>query len=239
MLVSMNAILRFAEVAMPGPGGFSPIFFLIVLTGYTYGGGFGFLMGAMTLLVSALITAGVGPWLPYQMFTAGWVGMSAALCRPLVSWLGWHAEWPEVVILAGFNGIWGLLYGAIMNVWFWPFAIGPAEQHWQPGMAWTDAIGHYALFYAATSLAWDAMRLLGNVILTLSFGLPTLRALRRFQRRFDFSWSAAPSGLAAVGAGRGRDQSPASIGKAVAAASVTRIGGNAPAAGTDTHGGSP
>ena len=77
ILVATAATLRFIEVAIPGPGGFSPIFAPIILGGYVFGPRFGFLLGAMTLLVSGLITAGVGPWLPYQMFTAGWVGLSA------------------------------------------------------------------------------------------------------------------------------------------------------------------
>jgi energy-coupling factor transport system substrate-specific component len=188
ILVSINSILRFVEVAIPGPGGFSPIFFLIVLAGYVYGGGFGFLMGSMTLLVSGLITGSVGPWLPYQMFTAGWIGLSAPACRPLVALLRGRGTWPEVVVLAVFGGAWGLVFGAIMNIWFWPFAIGPASQHWQPGMGVTDAISRYLLFYVVTSLAWDAARLVSNVVLILAFGLPTLRALRRFQQRFVFTY---------------------------------------------------
>jgi energy-coupling factor transport system substrate-specific component len=201
ILVSMNSILRFAEVAIPGPGGFSPIFFLIVLTGYVYGGVFGFLIGSLTLLVSGLITGTSGPWLPYQMFTAGWVGMSAPLCRPLVALLRGKGKWTEVVVLALFAGLWGLVYGAIMNIWFWPFAMGSAEQHWQSGMGWVDTLKRYMVFYLATSLVWDVMRLAGNVALTLAFGLPTLRALRRFQSRFTFTYSehsaAHPTGGAA------------------------------------------
>ncbi len=186
VLVSLNALLRFVEVAVPGPGGFSPIFFLIVMTGYVMGGSFGFLMGALTLLVSALITAGVGPWLPYQMITAGWIGLSAPACRPLVRMLGGEGTWREVVVLALFSGIWGMVFGAIMNLWFWPYAVGPQEQHWQPGLHWTGGVLRYAAFYLATSLVWDAMRLAGNFVLTLAFGLPTLRVLRRFQQRFLF-----------------------------------------------------
>ncbi len=83
ILISMNAILRFFDMALPIFGGFSPVFFLIILTGYVFGGRMGFLMGALTMLVSALITGGVGPWLPNQMFTAGWVGMSAFIGAPL------------------------------------------------------------------------------------------------------------------------------------------------------------
>jgi energy-coupling factor transport system substrate-specific component len=207
VLVSINALLRFVEVAIPGPGGFSPIFFLIVTTGYVFGGRFGFLMGALTLLVSALVTAGMGPWLPYQMFAAGWIGMSAPVCRPLVRLVrgagGSPPEgsqgggsplplqgggWREVAVLALFGGVWGLIFGAVMNLWFWPYASGPAEQHWQTGASWMDGLTRYAAFYLATSLVWDVLRLVGNAALTFAFALPTLRALRRFQQRFAFSY---------------------------------------------------
>ena len=186
VLVAINAALRFVDVAMPGPGGFSPIFFLIVLTGYVYGGRFGFLMGVLTLVVSSLFTGTIGPWLPYQMVTAGWIGLTAQLCRPLVRAVDGAGRWPEVVILAVFGGVWGLLYGAIMNIWFWPFVSGTPDQYWTPGVAFIDTLRRYALFYATTSLVWDVMRLVGNSALIVAFALPTLRVLRRFQARFDF-----------------------------------------------------
>jgi len=94
----------------------------------------------------------------------------------------------EVVVLAIFAGLWGLIYGAIMNVWFWPFAVGPAEQYWQPGITVGDTLRRYAAFYLATSLVWDVVRALSNGLLTLAFGAPTLRALRRFKRRFAFAY---------------------------------------------------
>ena len=191
ILVSINALLRFVEVAIPGPGGFSPVFFLIVVTGYVYGGRFGFLMGSLTMLVSALITAGMGPWLPYQMFTAGWVGLTAPLCRPLVRLVRGQGRWREVLALAIFGGVWGLIFGSVMNLWFWPYAVGPGGQNWQPGMGVIEVARRYAAFYLATSLVWDAMALIGNAALTLAFGLPTLRALRRFQQRFAFSYQPA------------------------------------------------
>ena len=72
VLVAVTSVLRFIEVAIPMPGGFSPIFAPILLSGYVFGGRFGFLMGSFTLLVSGLVTGTVGPWLPYQMFTAAW-----------------------------------------------------------------------------------------------------------------------------------------------------------------------
>ena len=186
ILVAMNAVLRFAEVAIPGPGGISLIFFLIIMTGYVYGGRFGFLMGALSLFVSALITGSVGPWLPYQMFTAAWVGMTAPLVRPLVRGLGAEGRWGEVLVLAILGAIWGFLFGVVMNVWFWPFAVGPADQYWEPGVGLAETLRRYAAFYVTTSLAWDVLRVVGNVTLILVFGASTLRVLRRFERRFAF-----------------------------------------------------
>lgn len=203
MLVGINAMLRFVEVAIPGPAGFSPIFLLIVLTGYIYGARFGFQMGAMTLLVSALITGSVGPWLPYQMFTAAWVGLSAPLCRPVVRAVRGEHTWREGVVLALFGGMWGFLYGAIMNLWFWPFAVGPDTQYWQPGIGLLSTIQRYALFYLVTSLGWDVFRALGNVILLMVFGVPALRVFRRFHRRFGFHYSPTPSTAAVTVGTRG------------------------------------
>ncbi len=113
-LVAVDASLRL----MPTLLGASPIFLLIILVGYCYGARFGFLMGAMTLLISALITGGLGPWLPYQMLGAGWIGMTAG-------WLPRRDEsggWQELAMLAVFGAIWGFLFGAILNLMEWPYA---------------------------------------------------------------------------------------------------------------------
>ena len=208
VLVAINTILRFVDVAIPGPGGFTPIFFLIVLTGYVFGGRFGFLMGVLTLGVSSLVTGTVGPWLPYQMFTAGWMGLSAPLCRPLVRSMRAEGRWGEVIVLAIFGGVWGLLYGAIMNIWFWPFISGSAGQYWEPGLSLLDTLRRYAVFYMATSLIWDVMRLIGNTVLILAFGMPTLRVLRRFQQRFAFTYSPAARVAEAQPAGSGWPRRP-------------------------------
>ncbi len=219
VLVAITSVLRFVEVAVPMPGGFSPIFAPIILAGYVFGGRFGFLMGTFTMLVSALITGGVGPWLPYQMFTAGWVGLTAGWLSRIphhisrftshasrltphasrftfhVSRLTFHVSrfthhvprfTPQLLLLSLFGFTWGLLYGVIINVYFWPFAGGPVEQTWGPGIGLGETLARYAAFYAATSLGWDLVRAAGNVALILLLGAPTVRALTRFRRRFHF-----------------------------------------------------
>ncbi|HSB66394.1 MAG TPA: ECF transporter S component [Anaerolineales bacterium] len=196
ILVAINSALRFIETAIPGPGGFTPIFFLIILVGYVFGGRVGFLMGALTLLVSALVTGGVGPWLPAQMFTAGWVGMSTPLLRPIFRAVALRqnmserrAQTAELMLLSFFGLIWGFLYGAIMNLWQWPFIAGPQSQSYAIGLSVMMTVQHYLAFYLVTSLVWDIAAALGNVVLILAFGAPTLRALRRFKQRFEFTYS--------------------------------------------------
>ena len=55
------------------------VFFLLILAGRVFGPGFGFALGCTSLFASALLTAGVGPWLPFQMMVSAWVGMGAGL----------------------------------------------------------------------------------------------------------------------------------------------------------------
>lgn len=215
ILIAMNATLRFVDSFLPIPGGFSPIFVLIILTGYVYGGRFGFLMGALTLLVSALLTGGLGPWLPYQMLTAGWIGMTAPLCQGMAKDLAqlchrltgqWWLAQIEVLLLAIFGGIWGVLFGAIINLWFWPFAVGDATLYWQPGVGLGETVRRYLFFYLTTSFLWDSLRMVGNLFLILLMGRPLLKALRRFHMRFDYHFQPLTAPSASVENAMGRAQ---------------------------------
>jgi energy-coupling factor transport system substrate-specific component len=157
-------------------------------------------MGALTMLVSALVTGGVGPWLPAQMFTAGWVGMSAIVLRPVVNSLSARKKQntgssnrTEIYLLAGFGLVWGFLYGGIMNLWQWPFIAGPQTQSFAAGQGFVQTLRHYLAFYLVTSFAWDAVAATGNVLLLLALGIPALRALRRFRQRFEFTYTPVTS----------------------------------------------
>ena len=179
VLVAINSVLRL----VPGPLGFSAIFFLPILCGYVYGPDFGFLLGTLSLLVSAIVTNGMGPWLPYQMFATGWMGMAAA-------WLPDLSKRPrtEHLALAVYGATLGLVFGAIMDLWFWPYLFDPGqlERQWQPGYELWTTVAHFAVFYVATSLWWDLGRAAGNLLLIALFGPPILRLLRRFKKRFHF-----------------------------------------------------
>ncbi len=182
MLIAATSILRFLEVAIPGPGGFSPIFVPIIIAGYVFGPRFGFMMGALTMFVSALLTGGVGPWLPYQMFAAGWVGLTAGFLPPLKN------QTMLLIMLTAFAFIWGILYGLIMNLYYWPFLSGSLEPGAALGIGAT--IRNYGVFYLTTSFVWDLTRATGNLVLMLALGLPAVRALERFRDRFQFQVAA-------------------------------------------------
>ena len=61
--------------ALPG---FKPVAALVILTGVAFGAEAGFLVGAVTMLVSNVLF-GQGPWTPWQMFAMGCIGLLAGL----------------------------------------------------------------------------------------------------------------------------------------------------------------
>jgi energy-coupling factor transport system substrate-specific component len=130
------------------------------------------------------------------MLTAGWVGLTAPLCRVATRlfhrWLPRWQEHSEVAVLVLFGALWGFLYGVVMNIWFWPFMSGPVSQAWNPDSTLIEALQRYTTFYLLTSLGWDVFRAFGNGALIAIVGIPVLRTLRRFQQRFDFAYRALP-----------------------------------------------
>ena len=189
ILTAVNAVLR----AVPGPVGFSAMFALPILAGYCYGATFGFLLGTLSLAVSALLGAGIGPWLPYQMFTTGWIGLTSAWLSNVrrIAYIRSHPRF-EVAILSVWGLLWGMAFGFVMNIWFWPFVLSSAqaEMYWQPGVSALETLKRYLVFYGITSSWWDAGRAGGNALLIALFGNPMLRLLRRFGKRFAFEWRA-------------------------------------------------
>lgn len=188
VVIAINAGLRFLENAIPGPAGFSPTFLIIILVGYTFGGQYGFLTGALTMFTSALITGGVGPWLPSQMITAGWVGQSAGIIKWETQKSKGNGIFTDIFLISLHGGIWGLLYGIIINLWFWPFLAGSQNQAWSSTASLSQNLQHYYTYYLATSLVWDITRAIGNVLLILILAKPIIKIFRRFQIRFSFSY---------------------------------------------------
>jgi len=92
--------------------------------------------------------------------------------------------WSEVGVLAAYGWVWGFAFGAILNLWFWPFQRGGALD-WQPGMSLAESLERYWSFYVATSLAWDAAGALANAVIILIVGRALMSTLRRYAHRLE------------------------------------------------------
>ncbi|NED98321.1 ECF transporter S component [Phytoactinopolyspora alkaliphila] len=169
-----------------GAGGLEPVFFLFVLAGRVLGPGFGFVLGQLTLLASALVTGGVGPWLPFQMMAAGWIALLAGLLPPM-------RGRGEILLLAAYGAVAGLLYGVLINLWFWPFvSYADTGISYVAGAPVTENLARYAAFLVATSLGWDVTRAAFTAVFCLVAGRPVLAALRRAARRARFELAHQP-----------------------------------------------
>jgi len=174
ILAACGTALR---IPSPGVAGLEPVFFLLVVAGRVYGPSFGFALGGLTLFISALVTGGVGPWLPFQMLAAGWVGAGVAFV-PQVR--GALERW----MLAGYAFAACLVYGAVMNLWFWPFGAGTSTSvSFVPGAGFGTNLVHFIVFDLTTSLGFDLPRAVLNAVLLIAVGGPILAALRRSARR--------------------------------------------------------
>lgn len=181
VLSAINAAIR--PVLGAGTAGIESVFFLLILAGRVFGPGFGYLLGFTSLFASALLTAGVGPWLPFQMLCAAWVGLGAGLLPRRA-----RGRW-ELALLVGYGIVSAYLYGLLMNLWFWPFITGVAVEgfpgpvgslDYVPGAPLTENVVRFAWFTLITSTGgWDTGRAITNTIAILLLGAPLLRVLRR------------------------------------------------------------
>ena len=158
-----------------GTAGLEPIWVILVLGGRALGPGFGFSLGAVSLFASALFTGGVGPWLPFQMLAAGWVGLGAGLL-PRASGRA------EIALLAAYGAV-----AAFLNLWLWPFTAGlPDAIAFAPGAPLAENLAAWLRFTLATSLGYDIPRAVLTVVLIIVAGPAVLTALRRVARKARF-----------------------------------------------------
>ncbi|MER6105651.1 ECF transporter S component [Streptomyces sp. NPDC001832] len=185
--VAMLGVLAAVGAALrplgAGTAGLEPMFFLMVLSGRVLGPGFGFVLGAVTMFASALLTGGVGPWMPFQMLSMGWFAMGAGLL-PGPDRLRGRAE---LLMLAVYGFVASFAYGTVMNLYGWtvvpPLGSGIS---FHAGDPLAENLVRFLAYCMATSLGWDLGRAALTVVLTLTIGGTVLKALRRATRRAAF-----------------------------------------------------
>ncbi len=184
VLSAINAALRPLGA---GTAGIETVFFVLVLAGRVFGAGFGFVLGCTSLFASALLTAGVGPWLPFQMMASAWIGMGAGLLPRRVTGKA------EILMLVAYGIVVAYGFGFIMNLWFWPFITG-AEVYYHDGSIsyvagapLLDNLHRFAVFTLLTSTAgWDTGRAITNTVAILVVGPAVLATLRRAARKASY-----------------------------------------------------
>jgi len=181
VLSAANALLRGVSA---GTAGVELVFFLLILAGRVFGPGFGFVLGCTSLFASALMTAGVGPWLPFQMLVSAWVGMGAGLLPRRVRGRR------EILMLAAYGVVASYAFGLLMNLSGWPFVLGIAvpghegSLSYVPGAPLLENLHRFAVYTLLTSTgSWDTGRAITTSVALVVLGPAVLTTLRRASRR--------------------------------------------------------
>lgn len=106
VLCALGVAGRAAFFMVPG---FKPVAALVILSGVSFGGEAGFLVGSLTILVSNMFM-GQGPWTPWQMFAFGMIGFLAGILYQKGILKARKTE----LCIYGFLSVF-LIYGGIMN----------------------------------------------------------------------------------------------------------------------------
>lgn len=183
VLSAVNAALRPLGA---GIAGIETVFFMLVLAGRVFGAGFGFVLGCTSIFASALLTGGVGPWLPFQMVASAWIGMGAGLLPRRVRGRA------EIAMLVGYGISAAYFFGVMMTMWFWPFSVGAGTSlSFVPGGPLLENLQRFFVYTVSnSSLGWDTGRAITNTIAILVFGPAVLATLRRASRRASFGAAA-------------------------------------------------
>lgn len=184
VLSAVNAALRPLGA---GTAGVELVFFVLIVAGRVFGPGFGFVLGCTSFFASALLTAGVGPWLPFQMLCCAWVGMFAGLLPRRVTGRA------EIAMLVLYGVVMAYVYGFLMNLWFWPFATGIELSYHSGALSYVagapvlDNLHRFVVYTVLTSTAgWDTGRAITNAVCLVVLGPALLATLRRASRRASF-----------------------------------------------------
>ncbi|WP_347489011.1 ECF transporter S component [Desulfoscipio sp. XC116] len=162
LIATMASLAAVARVPFAVIMSVQPTTFMVMITGYVFGAQTGFMVGAVAALVSNFFL-GQGPWTPWQMFSWGLCGMAAGLLGRK------QTEFKRIPFLL-LCGIWGYLFGWIMNIWHWLAFVYPLT------------LKTFIATYMA-SFAFDTLHAAGNIVFTLILGKSFYLVLVRFRKK--------------------------------------------------------
>jgi energy-coupling factor transport system substrate-specific component len=176
-LAAMAALGRIAFAAVPNV---KPTTDIVLIAGYTLGGGPGFAVGAIAGLTSNFFF-GQGPWTPWQMAAWGATGIIGAGLHRAGLLRG--SRWALAIVCCAI----GFAFTAVQDVGDW---VTYSDHSWaQLGVYVGQGVG-FDVVHAAACLGF-----------ALAFGPGLRRSIERFSRRLEVTWRppelpAAPLALA-------------------------------------------
>lgn len=160
-----TALVVVSRQIIHGLGEFTPVFFLVIIFGYVYGGLYGFIVGSTAMLVSNFLL-GQGPWTLFQMTGMGGVGLIAAYTPKT------RYRKVNTLMLLTVAVMTALIYGLVTDLFFL-LAFVPSQ-----------TLDSY-LKVVAAGLPADTSRAVSTVLFMLVIGQPLTRVLERFRKRFN------------------------------------------------------
>ena len=182
VLAAMVAALRLVGA---GAVGVEPMWFLLILASYSFGSKFGFALGIVSMATSAIITGGIGVWLPFQMIAAGWIGWLSGVAGLITGSIKNHFRFQKS-ILVSLGVFCSLFFGALMDLQLWPWLAGTDTQlSYVAGAALLENFQRFLLFHAATAFSWDIPRAITTALLIAITARPLLNSFDRAKLRLN------------------------------------------------------
>lgn len=144
---------------------FKPVAAIVILTGVSFGGEAGFLVGCLIMMLSNMFM-GQGPWTPWQMFSFGIIGFLAGILYQK----GILKARKRDLCIYGFLSV-VLIYGGIMN---------PASILMSYGYITPDSL---VAFYIS-GIPVDLVHALSTVIFLWFLSRPLLEKLERIKKKY-------------------------------------------------------
>ncbi len=162
VMVALSVIGRLIFAPLPG---FKPVTAIVVLTAMYFGGEAGFMVGALSAVISNFYF-GQGPWTPFQMMSWGLIGLVAGIIAdPLKR---------SKITLSIYAAISGALYSMLMDIWT---------------VLWADGYFNISRYLAAmvSALYFTAIYAVSNVIFLLVFSKPIGKVLERVKLKYGIA----------------------------------------------------
>lgn len=162
IIASLTAISIISRIIFAPLQSFKPVTAIIIIAAIYFGGEAGFMVGAMTALISNFYFS-QGPWTPFQMLAWGLIGFFAGIFS---NTLKKNKAW--LIIYGAFAGI---LYSMLMDIY---------------SVLWFDGgfnLSRY-IVTAASSLRFTVIYAVSNIIFLFILAKPIGKKLERIKNKY-------------------------------------------------------